>query len=102
MSFLWNPSTPPALRAALFRVLAGMPAVQVDPSARDMLDGRPVKITWTASDTTVYTVYENPANGTVLEQAYKWPADMDLAPGYDLMLRVTRTNTIPPDPYTSR
>jgi hypothetical protein len=35
------------------------------------------------------------------EQTYKWPADMDLAPGYDLMLRVTRTNTIPPDPYTS-
>ena len=102
MSFLWNPSTPPALRAALFRVLAGMPAVRVDPSASDMLGRRAVKISWTASDTTVYTVYENPANGTVLEQAYKWPASMDLAPGYDLMLRVTRTNTIPPDPYTSR
>jgi hypothetical protein len=102
MNFLWNPSTPPALRAALFRVLAGMPAVQVDPSARDMLGRRAVKISWTASDTTVYTVYENPANGTVLEQAYKWPADMEQAPGYDLVLRVTRTNTIPPDPYTSR
>ena len=101
MSFLWNPSTPPALRAALFKVLAGMPAVQVDPSVRDML-GRPaVKISWTASDTTVYTVYEDPATGTVLEQTYQWPADMDLAPGYDLMLRVTRTNTIPPDPYGS-
>lgn len=99
MSFLWNPSTPPALRAALFRVLAGMPAVQVVPSVRDMLGRRAVKITWTASDTTVYTVYENPATGTVLEQTYKWPAAMDLAPGYDLMLRVTRTNTIPPDPY---
>jgi hypothetical protein len=101
MSFLWNPSTPPALRAALFRVLAGMPAVRVDPSASDMLGRRAVKISWTASDTTVYTVYENPANGTVLEQTYTWPADLDLAPGYDLMLRVTRTNTIPPDPYTS-
>jgi hypothetical protein len=101
MSFLWNPSTPPALRAALFKVLAAMPAVQVDPSARDML-GRPaVKISWTASDTTVYTVYEDPATGTVLEQTYQWPAAMDLAPGYDLMLRVTRTNTIPPDPYGS-
>ena len=99
MNFLWNPSTPPALRAALFRVLAGMPAVQVDPSARDMLGRRAVKISWTASDRTVYTVYENPANGTVLEQAYNWP---DVAPGYDLMLRVTRTNTIPPDPYKSR
>lgn len=99
MNFLWNPSTPPALRAALFRVLAGMPAVRVDPSARDMLGRRAVKISWTASDRTVYTVYENPANGTVLEQAYNWP---DLAPGYDLMLRVTRTNTIPPDPYKSR
>jgi hypothetical protein len=102
MNFLWDPSTPPALRAALFRVLAGMPAVQVDPSARDMLGRRAVKVSWTASDTTVYTVYENPANGTVLEQAYKWPADMEQAPGYDLVLRVTRTNTIPPDPYTSR
>jgi hypothetical protein len=36
------------------------------------------------------------------EQAYKWSADMEQAPGYDLVLRVTRTNTIPPDPYTSR
>jgi len=100
MNFLWNPSTPPQLRAALFKVLAEMPAIQVDASAHDML-GRPaVKLTWTASDTTVYTVYENPANGTVLEQTYKWPADFDLAPGYDLMLKVTRTNTIPPDPYT--
>jgi len=101
MSFLWNPSTPPQLRAALFKVLAGMPGVQVDASARDMLGRAAVRISWTASDTTVYTVYENPANGTVLEQTYKWPAAMDLAPGYDLMLRVTRTNTIPPDPYKS-
>ena len=101
MSFLWNPSTPPALRAALFRVLAEMPAVQVDPSARDMMGRQAVKISWTASDTTVYTVYEDPATGTVLEQAYKYPADMELAPGYDLMLRVTRTSTIPPDPYRS-
>jgi hypothetical protein len=99
MSFLWNPSTPPALRAALFRVLAAMPGVNVAPSAHDMM-GRPaVKLIWTASDTTVYTVYENPATGAVLEQAYKWPAAMALAPGYDLMLKVTRTNTIPPDPY---
>jgi hypothetical protein len=44
---------------------------------------------------------ENPATGTALGQTYTWPADMDLAPGYDLMLRVTRTNTIPADPYTS-
>jgi hypothetical protein len=82
-------------------VLAEMPDVQVDPSAHDMLGRRAVKISWTASETTVYTVYEDPGTGTVLEQAYKWPADMDLAPGYDLMERVTRTNTIPPDPYTS-
>jgi hypothetical protein len=101
MSFLWNPSTPPALRAALFRVLAEMPAVQVDPSARDMMGRQAVKISWTASDTTVYTVYEDPATGTVLEQTYKWPTYMDLVPGYDLMERVTRTNTIPTDPYTS-
>jgi hypothetical protein len=101
MIFLWNPSTPPALRSALFRVLAEMPAVQVDSSAHDMLGRQAVKISWTASDKTVYTVYEDPATGTVIEQTYKWPADMDLAPGYDLMLRVTRTNTIPPDPYTS-
>ena len=101
MSYLWNPSTPPDLRAALFRLLAQMPAVQVDPSAHDML-GRPaVKITWTASDTTVYAIYEDPTTGTVLEQAYKWPARMRLGPSYGLMLRVTRTNTIPPDPYTS-
>jgi hypothetical protein len=90
------------LRAALFQVLAAMPQVQVDPSAHDMLGRRAVKLSWTASDTTVYTVFENPATGAVLEQAYKWPAVMEMAPGYDLMLRVTRTNTIPPDPYPSR
>jgi hypothetical protein len=105
MSFLWNPATPPALRAALFRVLAEMPAVQVDNSAHDML-GRPaVELSWTASDGTLYTVYENQANGTVLEQTSQWPSSYAAADGpslsYDLMLRVTRTNTIPPDPYTS-
>jgi hypothetical protein len=103
MSFLWNPATPPALRAALFRVLAEMPAVQVDNSAHDML-GRPaVELSWTASDGTLYTVYENQANGTVLEQTSQSPSSSAEGPGlsYDLMLRVTRTNTIPPDPYTS-
>jgi hypothetical protein len=102
MSLLWNPATPPALRAALFKVLAGMPAVQVDSSAHDM-QGRPaVKLSWTDSDGLKYTVYEDPANGTVLEQTYDWPqADPSDPVGYDLMQRVTWTNTIPPDPYTS-
>lgn len=67
-----------------------------------MMGRRAVKLTWTASDTTIYTVYENPTTGAVLEQTYKWPAAMGLAPGYDLLLKVTRTDKIPSDPYPSR
>ena len=37
---LWNPLVSPSLRSALFKVLATVPGVQVNPSTRDSL-GRP-------------------------------------------------------------
>lgn len=101
MNFLWNPLTPPALRGALFRVLADTPGVRVDASARD-LAGRPaVKTSWTGSDKTVYSAYEDPATGAVLELGFNWPASVEIPTfGYDLMRSITHVDAIPPDPYS--
>jgi hypothetical protein len=61
-----------------------------------------VETRWTGSDKTVYTVYEDPATGAVLEQTYDWPPSVSsVSFSYDLVLSVTRTATIPPDPYLS-
>lgn len=100
MDYLWNPLTPPALRAALFRVLAGTPGVKVDRTAHDTAGRVAVRITWTSRDKTVYTAYEDPRTGAVLELTYKWPPSLQGGQGYDLMESVTRTATIPPDPYS--
>ena len=97
---LWNPLVGPQLRAALFRVLATTPGVTVDSQAKDSL-GRPaVEISWTDPlGGMTYATYENPTTTSVLEQTYISPPGSGVGVGVDLYLSVTRTNTIPPDPY---
>jgi hypothetical protein len=111
-NMLWNPLVPPALRSALFKVLAATPGVIVNASAHDSM-GRPaVEISRTDTVTKViFAAYENPATGGVLELAQTDPANSGMGPAnnpaganaayvsYDLMLSVTRSSTIPPDPY---
>jgi hypothetical protein len=101
---LWNPLVGPALRAALFRVLATTPGVKVDSQARDNL-GRPaVEISrFDSVSKTTYATFQDPGTTAVLEQTYTNPPNTGDGPsgfvGTDLYLSTTRTGTVPPNPY---
>jgi hypothetical protein len=59
-----------------------------------------VEISWTdPSYGVTYATYENPTTTAVLEQTYTNPPAMGPG-GFDLYLSITRTNTIPPDPFS--
>jgi hypothetical protein len=97
---LWNPLVGPALRAALYKVLATTPGVVVSTHARD-LAGRPA-IEISRLDRAVGVddqTFENPATGAVLETAFTYPRSMSEGPGTDLYLSVTGSNALPPNPY---
>lgn len=115
---LWNPLIGPELRAAMFRVLAATPGVRVNPSAHDMA-GRPaVKISRTdttgwsnnRSDGITYAMYQRPVTGAVLETTVTYPPGSDIVTPQDptgmvtdvsatVYLSLTRSGTVPPDPY---
>jgi hypothetical protein len=101
---LWNPLVGPALRSALFRVLATTPGVKVDSQARDNL-GRPaVEISrFDSVSKTTYATFEDPTTTVVLEQTYTNPPNTGDGPsgfvGTDLYLSTARASTIPPNPY---
>jgi hypothetical protein len=100
---LWNPLVGPALRSALFRLLAATPGVTVDTRARDSL-GRPaVKISRFNSVNKVTDVtFEDPATTNVLETLFLYPPGFSGAAassGSDLYLSVRRIGTVPGDPY---
>jgi hypothetical protein len=94
---LWTPNLSPALRAALYKVLAGTPGVQVRNGARDSA-GRPaVEISRLdqVAKANVET-FENPKTGATLESAWQEPGGEFLE---DLYLSITYTNHIPANPY---
>jgi hypothetical protein len=94
---LWEPNLSPALRAALYKVLAGTPGVHVKTGARDS-SGRPaVEISRTdqVAQAKVET-FENPKTGATLESAWIEPSGELLE---DLYLSITYTNHIPANPY---
>lgn len=94
---LWEPHLSPALRAALYKVLADTPGVQVKPGTTDSA-GRPaIEISRTdqVSKAKVET-FENPKTGATLESAWVEPSGEFLE---DLYLSITYTNHIPPNPY---
>ena len=101
---LWNPLVPPALRSALYKVLAGTPGVVVRTHAHDM-SGRPAteisRVDNPAGETT--STFENPATGTVLESLFVTPPSKSTgATGendYDLYQSITSSNTLPANPY---
>ena len=115
---LWNPLVGPVLRSALFRVLATVPGVRVNPAARDSL-GRPaVEISRMdrsglpggRSDRQVYATYESPATGAVLESTITYPPGSDLVTPQDpggtrtvidrtIYLGITWTRSVPASPY---
>lgn len=94
---LWNPLTPPALRSALYKVLAATSGFSVDTGATDP-SGRPA-VAMTRNTTLGATAetditYEDPSTGAVLAQVWKTDSDTITA----VYEPVTSTNTIPTNP----
>ncbi len=96
-NILWEPDLSPALRSALYKVLAATPGVKVKTGATDSA-GRPaVEISRvdTAAQETVQT-FENPKTGATLESAWvQASGGLD----EDLYLSTTYTSSIPANPY---
>jgi hypothetical protein len=94
---LWEPHLSSALRAAVYKVLADTPGVQVRSGATDSA-GRPaVEISRhsTFNNEDVKT-FENPKTGATLESAWVEPGGELLE---DLYLSISYTNHIPANPY---
>ena len=101
---LWNPLAGPALRSAVFRVLAATPGVQVNSHARDSLGRHAVKISWFDRVTSVtLATFEDPSTTRMLEQTQTAaPAVVNGhtgSTGRDLYLSVTWARAVPPNPY---
>jgi hypothetical protein len=102
---LWNPLVPPALRSALYKVLAGTPGVVVRTHTHDM-SGRPAteisRVDNPQGETT--STFENPATGAVLESLFVTPANQAKhitgSTDYDLYQSITSSNTLFANPYT--
>ncbi len=94
---LWEPDLSPALRSALYKVLAGTSGVAVNANATDSSGRAAVEISRVdvVGGTDVQT-FENPANGVTLESAWKYS---DGSFGEDLYRSISYTDTIPGDPY---
>ena len=96
-NLLWEPHLSSALRAAVYKVLADTPGVQVKSGVTDSA-GRPaVEISRVASfaKENVET-FENPRTGATLESAWLEPTGEFME---DLYLSISYTNQIPANPY---
>jgi hypothetical protein len=94
-NWLWNPLLSPALRSALYKVLAATPGVVVRTHARDAT-GRPA-IEISRFDSAVkqdLATFENPATGTVLESSVSVTGA-----GRSVYQSVTSHATLPGNPY---
>jgi hypothetical protein len=117
-SMLWNPLVGPALRSALYKVLAAVPGVTVNPSARDTAGRRAVEISRTdnsgfphgKSEGISYATYESPVTGAVLESSISYPPGSDVVTPQDpsgngtvtdttVYLSVTWASSVPANPY---
>jgi hypothetical protein len=102
---LWNPLVSPALRSALYKVLADTPGVVVRTHTHDM-SGRPATEISRVDNPQgeVTSTFENPATGTVLESLFVTSANpakhVTASTDYDLYQSITSSNTLPADPYS--
>jgi hypothetical protein len=94
-NWLWNPLVSPALRSALYKVLAATPGVVVRTHARDAT-GRPA-VEISRSDSAArqdIATFENPATGAVLESSVT-----GAGAGTEVYESVTSHATLPASPY---
>jgi hypothetical protein len=115
---LWNPLVSPALRAALYQVLASVPGVTVNTAAHDSAGKPSVEISRVdnsgfpggKSDGIGYATYEDAATGAVLESTVTYPPGSDMVTPQDptgtgtivdttVYTSVTWTSTVPGNPY---
>jgi hypothetical protein len=96
-NLLWEPHLSSALRAAVYKVLADTPGVQVRTGATDSA-GRPaVEISRVATFAKEKVeTFENPRTGATLESAWLEPTGEFME---DLYLSISYTNQIPASPY---
>jgi hypothetical protein len=93
---LWDPRLSPALRAAVYKVLADTPGVTVRKGVADSA-GRPaVEISRVSSQGENVETFENPKTGATLESAWAEPSGEVLE---DLYLSITYTNHVPDSAY---
>jgi len=117
-AILWNPLVSPALRSALYKVLADVPGVKVNPSARDSRGQRAVELSRTdtsgfpggKSDGITYATYESPRTGAVLESTVTYPPGSDIVTPQNphgngtitdttVYLSIKWANSVPGSPY---
>lgn len=92
-TWLWNPLLSPALRSAMYKVLAAMPGVTVKTGTTDAA-GRPaVEISRYDSFAGLESTYETPSTGAMLEQDFT-----DVGPA--VYAAVTGYATPPANPYS--
>ncbi len=115
---LWNPLVGPALRSALYKVLATVPGVTVNPAAHDSTGRRAVELSRADDsglpdgkpDGQAYATYESPVTGAVLESTVTYPPGSGIVTPQNpngngtvvdstIYLSVTWASTIPSDPY---
>jgi hypothetical protein len=97
---LWNPMVGPALRSALYKVLATTPGVQVNTTARDASGRRAIELSRPDQASGWLTAtFENPGNGSVLESLWAGPGDTASSRITSLYQPVTSSRTFPGDPY---
>jgi hypothetical protein len=93
-AWLWNPLLSPALRSAMYKVLAATPGVTVKTGTTDKA-GRPaIEISGYDSFAGVEDTFESPGTGAVLEQDFG-----DLV-GPAVYAAVTGYATLPANPYS--
>jgi hypothetical protein len=101
---LWNPALSPALRAALFKVLAATPGVMVNSHARDSIGRAAVEISrYDAQANYTEAIYEAPDASRVLATISRQPARpaqgglpaQKASQTSDIFLSITRSNTRP-------
>ena len=96
---LWSPQLSPALRSAVYKVLATTPGVIVKTAATDSAGRSATEISrFDAVADMEYDTFEDPATGATLQSVYSIPHDIN-GYGSDLYQSITYTNSIPPNPY---
>ena len=96
-NLLWEPDLSPALRAAVYKVLADTPGVTVKTGVTDSARRPAVEISRSSTwDNERVETFENPRTGATLESAWVEPWGEVLE---DLYLSISYTSHIPANPY---